>query len=92
MAYQHKSNIATKNSNTYNSVDEFLAEHGPLGLRSSSEYIQSATAVLNDDKTGIIRTLTFDSEAAMESWHEVTKDFPGRQQNYTATLVTKGDT
>ena len=46
---------------------------------------------LNDDKTGIIRTLTFDSEAAMESWHEVTKDFPGRQQNYSATLVTKGD-
>tara|TARA_Y100000114_G_scaffold137206_1_gene139325 strand:- start:101 stop:379 length:279 start_codon:yes stop_codon:yes gene_type:complete len=91
MPYQHKSNIADKAGKTYNTVDEFLAEHGPLGLRSSSEYLQSATAVLNDTKTGIIRTLTFDSEAAMESWHEVIKDFPGRQEKYTATLVEKGE-
>ena len=91
MAYQHKTNIATKNSNIYSSVDQFLLEHGPLGLRSSAPQIESATAVLNDAGTGSIRTIIFNSEADMEAWHEITRDFPGRQQNVSATLISKGE-
>jgi len=91
MSYQHKTNIVTKNSNLYTSVDQFTLEHGPLGLRSSAPQIESATAVLNEAGTGIIRTITFTSEADMETWHNVTKDFPGRQQNVSATIISKGD-
>ena len=91
MAYQHKTNITTKNSNTYATVDDFIAEHGALGLKSSSEFLVSANAILNDAKNGIVRTTTFDSEAAYNNWREVTRSFPGRQVAYTATLISQGD-
>ena len=89
MAYEYKASVVTKNSNTYNSVEEFVAEHGPLGLSSSSEFIQSATAELNGDKTGVIRTITFDSESAMNNWREATGNKPGSIATCDATLISR---
>jgi len=89
MAYEYKASVVTKNSNTYNSVEEFVAEHGPLGLSSSSEFVQSATAELNEDKTGVIRTMTFDSEAAMNNWREATGKKPGSITTCNATLISR---
>ena len=46
MVLQVESTYKTKNSNTYSTVDEFVAEHGPLGRDNLNYIIEQGTAVL----------------------------------------------
>ena len=46
MVLQVETTYKTKNSNTYSTVDEFVAEHGPCGVSNLEHILEAGTAVL----------------------------------------------
>lgn len=72
MVLQVESTYKTKNSNTYSTVDEFIAEHGPCGRDNLAHVLEQGTAVLvgNDSMKVTVKYNTeaeYDTHAAVDS-------------------------
>lgn len=58
MSYTIITTLTSKTDTIYESIDEWVSEHGPCG--ASSTYVESSEMVLNDDNT-VTRTLVYAS-------------------------------
>mgnify|MGYP000196705333 CR=1 FL=1 len=73
MAFIRTVDVVTTNGNTYETAQEFHAEHGPLGTENTN-YIIDSSVTLNEDKTGVRIVLTYVDEATWQSHRDAFVD------------------
>ena len=69
MAFQVEKTYKTKNSNTYSTVAEFIAEHGPCGRDNLNHVMEQGSAVLADNQSMKV-TVKYNTEAEYDT-HKV---------------------
>tara|TARA_B100000963_G_scaffold45112_3_gene33661 strand:- start:57913 stop:58194 length:282 start_codon:yes stop_codon:yes gene_type:complete len=90
MVLQVESTYKTKNSNTYSTVAEFVAEHGPLGRDNLDHILEQGTAVLVGDDSMKV-TVKYNTEAEYDTHAAVTSggEYAGKGGDVTRESVVK---
>jgi len=65
MAYTFTSKLTSKNSNTYTTVNEWIAEHGPCG--TNYDTVTTGSLTLADDGASVTRVIVYENEAAKDA-------------------------
>ena len=61
MAYTFTSTLTSKNGNTYSTVNEWIAEHGPCGTNHDS--VTTGSLTLSEDGASVTRVVVYEAEA-----------------------------
>jgi hypothetical protein len=86
MAFIRTADLVTNNSNTYATIEEWIAEHGRCGLYND-QYIQNGTMSVNEAGNGVRIVLEYIDEAAMTAHREAFADEIAAAQ-FTSTIVS----
>lgn len=65
MAYTFTSELTSKNSNTYSTVNEWIAEHGPCG--TNYDTVTTGSLTLSEDGSTITRVMVYEDENAKDT-------------------------
>lgn len=65
MAYTYTSTLTSKNSNTYSTVNEWIAEHGPCG--TNYDTVTTGSLTLSEDGASVTRVVVYENEAAKDA-------------------------
>ena len=65
MAYTFTSTLTSKNSNTYSTVNEWIAEHGPCG--TNYDTVTTGSLSLSEDGASVTRVVVYEDEAAKDA-------------------------
>jgi hypothetical protein len=73
MAFIRTIDVVTTNGNTYDTSEEFTAEHGPMGTENTN-YITDSSITLNEAKDGVRIVLHYVDEATWQSPKDAAAD------------------
>jgi hypothetical protein len=73
MAFIRTIDVVTTNGNTYDTSEEFTAEHGPMGTENTN-YITDSSITLNEAKDGVRIVLHYVDEATWQSHKDAAAD------------------
>ena len=86
MAFQVEKTYKTKNSNTYSTVAEFIAEHGPCGRDNLDHVMEQGSAVLADNQSMKV-TVKYNAESEY-NLHKVINTGSGANCEVTAEVTS----
>jgi len=64
MAYTYTSTLSSKNGNSYTTVEEWIAEHGPCGTNYPT--VTTSSLTLSEDGLSVTRVLSYETEAVKD--------------------------